>query len=96
MLCIPQPEPDVVSTQVPDGEMILLQLGTRQYFSLNQTATLLWKLMEGFTTLEALSHALSDVFDVTPETAGEEVRKLMQDLKKHQLITFAESELPIS
>jgi hypothetical protein len=91
MPCIPQPEPDVVSTQVPDGEMILLHLGTRQYFSLNQTATLLWKLMESSTTLAAMSQALFDRFAVSPEMAGETVRELMRDLQTHHLITLPES-----
>ena len=91
MPCIPQPEPDVVSTQVPDGEMILLHLGTRQYFSLNQTATLLWKLMESSTTLAGMSQALFDRFAVSPETADETVRELMRDLQTHQLITLPES-----
>jgi hypothetical protein len=88
---IPQPEPDVVSTQVPDGEMILLHLGTRQYFSLNQTATLLWKLMESSTTLAGMSQALSDRFEVSPEMADETVRELMRDLQTHYLITLPES-----
>jgi hypothetical protein len=91
MLCIPQPERDVVSTQVPDGEMILLHLGTRQYFSLNQTATLLWKLMESSTTLAGMSQALFDRFAVSPEMAGETVRELMRDLQTHHLISLPES-----
>jgi hypothetical protein len=86
----PRPDPGVVTTPVPGGETILLHLGTRQYFSLNQTGTLLWKLIEGSTPLAGLSQALFDRFEITPEAAGESVRELIETLRSHNLITIPE------
>jgi hypothetical protein len=91
MQCIPQPDPDVLITALPGGDAILLNLGTGQYFSLNQTGALLWKLMETSTTLAGMSQALFDQFEVTPEAADETVRELMRDLKANQLITLPDS-----
>lgn len=91
MQCIPQPDPDVVTTALPNGEMILLHLATRQYFSLNQTGALLWKLMESSATLAGMSEALFHEFDITPDAARETVHELMHDLKTHRLV-----DLPIS
>jgi len=91
MQCIPQPDPDVAVTTMPGGDMILLHLGTGRYFTLNQTGALIWKMMESSTALAAMSEALFDRFEVTPETAAETVHELMQDLKTHKLITIPES-----
>jgi Coenzyme PQQ synthesis protein D (PqqD) len=91
MQCVPQPDPEVAVTVMPSGDAILLNLGTGQYFSLNQTGALIWKLMESSTTLAGMSEALFDRFDVTPEAADETVRELMRDLKAHKLVSIPES-----
>jgi hypothetical protein len=87
MQCIPQPDPDVVATAMPDGDMVLLHLRTSEYFSLNTTGSLLWQLMESSADLEVMSQALSDRFDVMPPAARHSVVELMRTLKIHQLIT---------
>jgi hypothetical protein len=87
MQCIPQPDPDVVATAMPDGDMVLLHLRTSEYFSLNTTGSLLWQLMESSADLEVMSQALSDRFYVTPTAARHSVVELMRTLKIHQLIT---------
>jgi hypothetical protein len=76
---------------MPGGDMILLHLKTGQYFTLNQTGALIWNLMQNSTALAGISEALFDRFEVTPETADETVRELLQDLKTHKLITIPES-----
>jgi hypothetical protein len=85
-------DPGVVSSTLPNGEIVLLHLDTRKYYSLNRTGAIVWKLIECSTPLVDISQALFDQFDVTPESAGETVRDLMQELKTHKLITFTESE----
>jgi hypothetical protein len=91
MQYIPRPDPDVLTTAMPGGDMILLHLGTSRYFSLNQTGALIWKMMERSATPAGMSQTLSGQFDVTPEAAEETVRELMLDLKTHNLITIPES-----
>jgi len=77
---------------MPDGDAILLHLRTGQYFSLNQTGALIWKLMETYTTLADMSQTLFDRFDVTLQVAAETVRELMRDLQTHKLITIPRIE----
>jgi len=87
---IPRPDPDVVATAMPDGDMILLHLGTKQYLGLNEPAAFLWKLMDNSTSLAGMSQALFNRFEVTPEAAAAAVRDLMRDLKDHKLITMSD------
>ena len=86
MKCIPQPDPDVLTTPLPDGDMILLHLRTSRYFSLNKTGALIWSLMKRSTKPADMSRALFDQFEITPKAAHETVGELMRDLQSHQLI----------
>lgn len=85
-ISIPRPDPDVVATALPDGDTVLLHLRTSQYFSLNASGSLLWRLIQNSTDPEGMSQALSDRFEVTPGRARESVLELLRDLKAHQLI----------
>jgi len=87
---IRQPDPDVVTTAMPDGELIMLHLGTGMCYTLNATGALIWNLLESATSLAVIGQALFDRFDVTRDAADEEVRELMRDLAAHNL--FAQSE----
>ena len=37
------PHPEVVDTELDKQETVLLHLGTKKYFSLNPTASLIWR-----------------------------------------------------
>jgi hypothetical protein len=83
-----RPHPDVVTTRLDNGEMVLLHLGTRQYFSLNQTGSIVWQLLEQQSTMAAIRSALYDRFDVTPGEVSESVSELMGRLGSNSLVTF--------
>ncbi len=89
MQCVPRPDPDVVATAMPDGDIVLLHLRTSQYFSLNVTGALIWEMMASSVDQEAMSQALSDRFEVTPAAARDSVEELLKDLKVHQLVNTA-------
>ena len=89
---VAQHDPGVVSSTLPTGDVVLLHLDTKQYYSLNKTGAIVWKLIERSTPLAAITQALFKRFDVTPETADETVRQLIQELKTHKLITLTETE----
>jgi hypothetical protein len=93
MQSIPEADPNVVASTLPNGEMVLLQLDTKQYYSLNQTGALIWKHMDHSATLAVMSQTLVEQFDVTAEAAGEAVRELIEDLKSHKLIVLRESRI---
>lgn len=90
MQCIPRTDPSVVTSALPNGEVVLLHLDTKRYYSLNQTGALLWKQIESSATLAAMSQTLFERFDVTAEAAREAVRTLVDDLKSHKLVTLSE------
>jgi hypothetical protein len=89
MQCIPQADPNVVASTLPNGEMVLLHLDTKQYYSLNQTGALIWKQMEQCASLAAMSQTLTEQFEVTAEAAREAVCALIEDLKSHKLVVLS-------
>jgi len=93
-ISIPRPDRDVVATPMPDGDTVLLHLRTSQYFSLNATGSLLWRLIQSSTDPDGMIQALSDRFEVTPRRARESVLELLRDLKAHQLIGGLDIEEP--
>ena len=81
MSAVPQPDADVVTAAMPGGDTVLLHLGTGQCFCLNETGTFLWNLLASSATPDAMSQALFDAFDITPETAADTVCELIRSLK---------------
>jgi len=78
----------VIFTDLDDGSAVLLHLETKYYFSLNETAAFLWRLLEnGDSTEENLIEGLCEAFEVSEEQAKEDVTEFITSLKKQGLIT---------
>jgi hypothetical protein len=80
----------VVFTDLDDGSAILLHLDNKFYYSLNETGSLMWQLIEksgGSMTMAAMVEALCEHFDVTPEQARADAKEFIEDLAKEGLVT---------
>jgi hypothetical protein len=82
-----QPHPNVVDTDVGDGEIALLHLDNKHYFSLNATGGRIWQgLKEGLTPKE-ISERLQSEFKVDASKADQSVLSLIADLLDQDLVT---------
>lgn len=88
---VPQPDPQVYATPLANGEVVLLHLETRQYYSMNTTGALLWRMMQQSLSIDGLIQALLDQFGLSPEFARRTVCEFVQELKALRLITIPES-----
>ncbi len=79
------PDPEVLYTRLKSGEAVLLHLGTKPYFSLNETGSQIWHLMSEGSTLGEISQELESEFDVTPERAQQSVMNLTDELVREKL-----------
>lgn len=74
------------------GEAVLLHLGTRRYFRLNETAAAVWAaLEEGVGEPDALAARLCERFEVGLELAGSEVARLLGELEARDLVRRADA-----
>ena len=81
--------PDDVLTAHLEGEAVLLNMETKDYFRLNSTAAVVWKGLERGMDREALVRELVAGFEVEPGAAAAELDRLLGELSQRRLIVAA-------
>lgn len=76
---------DVLAAHL-EGEAVLLDLKTKQYFRLNATAARIWKGLEQSLEPPQIVDALCDEFAVDAATARVEVDRVLADLGARGLV----------
>jgi hypothetical protein len=84
------PHPDVVDTPLDGDETVLLHLGTKRYFSLNPTGSIVWRGLKNGRTTEAMTIELQRQYDVSAERASRSVTALLDALAEHGLVRSAD------
>lgn len=77
--------PDALSAALSDGA-VLLHLYTKRYFSLNETGSRIWSLLEQQATDEEIVDTLVREYDVEKPEAARAVSQLLDDLVAERLI----------
>lgn len=81
------PHADVVWRLV-EGEVVLLNVMSGQYYSLDAVGSRVWSLIpEGGATLGAISAALAEEYDAPVDQIQQDVETLMGHLRAVDLIT---------
>ena len=81
--------PDVRLTEL-EGEGVVLHLGTRTYFSLNETGLVLFNALEARRSLDDLVELLLDEYDVDHAEAKETASEFLRDCEEAGLLQFHE------
>jgi len=69
-----------------NGELVLIDVDTGQYYTLNEVGGRVWALCDGSTTVAQLVVALCEEFDAPPEVVKADVVELVADLAKEGLL----------
>jgi hypothetical protein len=80
------PQNQIICTEFDGGEGILVDLQTRRYYQLNETALLVWKGLENGETQEQIAAKLTNGYDVGVEHARTSIASLVDRLASYQLI----------
>jgi hypothetical protein len=78
--------PEVVDTELDGGEMVLLHLESKTYYSLNLTGMRIWQGLKEGRTLQKISHRLQEEFDIEAERADRSVLALVNELLQKKLV----------
>lgn len=84
---------DGLSWREIEGEVVVLDLQSSNYLSLNATGSVLWQMLEGGATTEQLATALAEEFAIDRATAAADVEGFVATCREQGLLTFADSEL---
>lgn len=76
---------DVVFTAMED-EAVLLHLGTRKYYGLNETGLRVWQMMQVGACVADISANLAKEYDVEAEDARQAVVNLCEELLAEGLV----------
>jgi hypothetical protein len=80
-----RPHPEVVDTKLDDGEIVLLHLESKMYYSLNVAGERIWQGLKDGMSLEEISTRLQDEFDVDQQTADSSIVELVNELCQARL-----------
>jgi hypothetical protein len=81
-----RPHPEVVDTALEEQEVVLLQLESMRYYSLNLTGMRIWQGLKQGLSLEEISRQLQAEFEVEPDRAEHSVLALVTELCEQQLV----------
>ncbi len=81
-----KPDQDVVVTELDDKEAVLLHLGTKMYFTLNETGIRIWQLLSEGHSISEASETIQNEYDILPDAAQKSVFKLAQELIAEKLV----------
>jgi hypothetical protein len=80
-----KPHSQVVDIKVGEGEVVLLHLESKMYYSLNPTGERIWQGLKEKLTLKEISRRLQEEFDVDEENVNRSVLELVNELCQQKL-----------
>ncbi len=80
-----RPSSDVQGTSM-GGEMVLLDLSTGRYYTLNRLGSVIWEHCTGHSTMSDIHAVLCDRFEVVPEQALNDLVALVNQLVQEGLL----------
>jgi len=86
-------EEEAVS-KVFDGEAVIINISNGMYYSLDQVGALIWELLVGGHSLEAIVEAVVANYDVSSQQAQTDVEKLGTELCHENLLAVS-SDNPV-
>jgi hypothetical protein len=70
-----------------EGKALIVVPGLGQYNILNPMGTRVWELIDGTRGIDEIVRAITDEYDVTPESAETDVRDFIEDLRRHDIVS---------
>ena len=83
-----RPNPNTLHREL-QGEGVLLQLDTGEYFGLDEVAERMWTVMMEHGDLTVVEARLLEEFDVDPDVLSADLGHLVDELVERQLVDVA-------
>lgn len=80
------PRKQIVSTLFDDGDGVLVDLNSRRYFQLNESAMMVWTGLEKGHAVPEIVNEITFTFSVSPEDAKKSVEKILRDFQANNLL----------
>ena len=84
-----RPGKHVVVTDFDGGEGILVDLNTKRYYQLNETAMVVWKGLEQGKTMTEIVADITATYEVAPDKATLSVQRIVDNFQSYKLVGTA-------
>jgi hypothetical protein len=81
------PGKHVVVTDFDGGEGILVDLNTKKYYQLNETAMIVWKGLEKGKTTGEIAADITSSYEVALDKAQVSVERIVDNFQTYKLLT---------
>ncbi len=72
---------------VVDDEVVLLNLDSGHYYSLNESGRRIWELLDGENTIPDITSVICEEFNVDQEKAVKDINELIDELLNEKLVS---------
>jgi len=82
-----KPRKQIVSTLFDDGDGVLVDLNTKRYYQLNESAMMVWTGLEKGYAIPEIVSEITFTFEVSPEHAVDSVERILRDFQANNLLS---------
>ncbi len=82
---------DTVFAQEVDGEMVLLDMNSENYFGLDEVGTAIWQFMQESGELKVVFQHMLESYDVEESILQRDLVTFVEKLKERKLIEVVEN-----
>ena len=83
------PGKHVVVTDFDGGEGVLVDLNTKRYYQLNETAMVVWKGLEKGKTMNEIVDDITSSYEVASDRATLSVQRIVDNFQSYKLVGAA-------
>ena len=84
------PGKHVVATDFDGGEGILVDLNTKKYYQLNETAMIVWRGLEKGKTASEIAADITSNYEVALDKARGSVERIVDNFQSYKLVSAAQ------
>ncbi len=82
----PMPHEHVIFTDLDGLEGVLVDLNTKKYYQLNETASLIWRGLENRLPVNHIATEMTERYEVTLEGAMSSIEKALRHFEAQKLV----------
>lgn len=82
---------DTLFAQEVDGEMVLLDMHSENYFGLDEVGSAIWHAMQAKGVLQEVYETVLAQYEVEPEVLKRDLIAFVEKLKEHKLVEVRKS-----
>ena len=83
-----------IAARMIGGEMMIMSAVDSTFFTLNETATMIWQAADGTTPLsQIVAENICPVYEIDPETALRDVERFVEELASHGILIASDQPI---